>query len=104
MAGVGRIGAAARRFVREHPDLSGVSRIAAEVAVATGDVADAARRAGDARSFLSASKQLTELLGALEAKAAGGEPGGGDGGAGPGGVGPADELEELLGAGPAVGD
>ena len=104
MAGVGRIGLAARRFVREHPNLSGVGRITAELAVATGDMADAARRAGDARSFLVAAKQLGELLGALEPKVAGGEPGSGDGGAGPGGVGPADQLEELLGAGPAVGD
>jgi len=103
MARVGRIGQATRRFVRERADLSGVARITAEMAVSVADLADAARLDGKPREALAALKELRELLGELDPKAAGGEPGAGDGPAG-GEPGPAEQLEGLLGSGPSVGD
>ncbi|PKQ20175.1 MAG: hypothetical protein CVT66_06225 [Actinobacteria bacterium HGW-Actinobacteria-6] len=105
MAGVGRVGKEARRFVKESGDLVGLARITAEMVISVADVADACRRDGKPRESLAALRELRELLADLRPGGPGGEPGPGDGGADPGGVaGDTDELESLLGSGPSVGD
>ena len=107
MAGVGRIGRASRAFIAKRTDLDPMQSITAEIAVAMSDVADRAKRDGKPREFLAAVKALGETLDALrEPSGASGEPGAGAGGASAGGSagGPADELESLLGAGPALGN
>lgn len=105
MAGVGRIGKEARRFIRESPELSGLARITGEMAVSVADLADTARLDGKPREALAALAALRDLLAELAPKAAPGESGAGVGGAAAGGVrGPADELESVLGSGPVVGD
>jgi hypothetical protein len=103
MAGVGRVGRATRRFVRDQANIAGIALITAELAVITADLVDAAKRDGKPREALAAARDLRELL--AELSGGGGEPGPGAGGAAPGGVdGASSELESLLGSGPSLGD
>lgn len=74
-----------------------------ELAIGVADLADAARRVGDPKLFLTASRELRTVMAAM------GGSGDGcartpDGGAAAHGDAAVDELAELLGSGPEMGD
>lgn len=95
------IGAAARKLRKGKRE--GVEFVLQELAVATADLVDATRDAGDGKTFLASSKELQALLEKLGGR---GERGGAGGA---GAVEPAEDggtgfLADIMGAGPEVRD
>lgn len=83
-------------------DLAGSAQVTAELARGAAELVDSARRAQDARLWLSASQRLLSLVGRLGLDDVA-VPDDGDDGAGD----PDDDaagLDAVLGSGPSVGD
>lgn len=94
----GKLGKAVRKIDPDRDRLDPVDALALEVLDTVADLADAARREGDAKLFMDAVKVLSADLSKMRVRSPGKGANGDDAG------GTADELAGLLGSGPEVHD